>query len=680
MQPTRTALPYHSRTSLRGIGPQGVSIPHLQAILFAALLLLIIPRPASALAESEIDQRRHQLQQQRELYKQAHDALVQKKFKRATLLIQQLRSYPLYPYLLYQRHRLQLAKLNTRTLQQFKDNFADTPLPNKLHRAWLAHLGKRQQWPVLLNNYQPELANTSLRCQQLWALHQTGRSTEALQKVAPLWVQGRSQPKTCDKLFTAWLKSDTFTEQHAWDRFWLAMANNNPGLAKNISKRLQQPDRVFTAKQALQLYSKPEQLTRLDPDAPNYQQLLQYSIKRLGRRDPAQALQQLQQFKDNLTMDPDQTQKLRHRFGLRLLRSYPEFLDPLIQQINPSLDDKTLLEWQLRNLILTQDWQKIEHLIDQLPAPERFSGRWRYWKARSLETRSEPDPQERAQNIYAELANERNFYGFLSADKLGRSYSLNNQTELPDNLYLGQLSQSPAMLRARELLYQGQRSNARREWRLATLNLTSQQQHQAALLARQWGWYEQAIRSAITAKKWNDLMLRFPLAYSRDISNSAQSNKIDTSWIMAIARQESAFTPDARSPAGALGLMQLMPRTAKETAKKAKVRYRGSYQLTQPGLNVKLGSYYLASLSRHYSGHRVLASAAYNAGPGRVKGWLEQRKNIPIDIWIETIPFDETRNYVQNILSFSLIYSDMLGLPKQLLKPHERWATPPKRL
>lgn len=605
---------------------------------------------------------------------------MQKDIEQAAPLIQQLSDYPLYPYLLYQRHRLQLDKLNTSTLQQFKDNFSDTPLPNKLHRAWLGHLGKRKQWQTLLDNYQPKLASTGLQCLQLWALHQTGRSTEAFSQVAPLWVQGRSQPKTCDKVFTAWLKSDAFAEQHAWDRFWLALTDNNPELAKNISKRLQQPNRILTAKQALQLHSKPEQLTRLDPDTPNYQKLLRHSLNRLGRSDPAQALLQLRRFKDSLTIDPEQTQKLQRSIGLRLLRSYPESLDPLIKQINPDLDDKTLLEWQLRNLILTQDWEKIEHLIDQLPAPERFSGRWRYWKARSLETRSEPDPRERAQNIYAELANERSFYGFLSADKLGRGYSLNNQTELPDNLYLGQLSQSPSMLRARELFYHGQRSDARREWRRATRNLTAQQQHQAALMARQWGWYGQAIRSAITALKWNDLMLRFPMAYSREISNAAQSNKIDTSWILAIARQESAFISDARSPAGALGLMQLMPRTAKETANKAKLRYRGSHQLTQPELNVKLGSHYLASLSRRYSGHRVLASAAYNAGPGRVKGWLEQRKDLPIDIWIETIPFDETRNYVQNILSFSLIYSDMLGLPKQLLKPHEQWGAPPETL
>ncbi|MEH6471717.1 MAG: transglycosylase SLT domain-containing protein, partial [Halopseudomonas sp.] len=443
---------------------------------------------------------------------------------------------------------------------------------------------------------------------------------------------------------------------------------------------LQQPEQKRIAEQALQLHRKPAQLakTKLNPKSERYQDLVLHSLNRLGRSDPALALKQLQRFSDRLDLGIEQKQQLQRSFGLRLLRSYPPGLGAVIAQINPNLTDKALLEWQLRNLILRQDWQEVEQQLDQLPSSARFNDRWRYWRARALEARDEPNAHERASNIYSELASERSFYGFLAADKLGVGYQLNNQTESADRQFLQQLSSKTALIRARELFYHRQLIDARREWRQATRELTQSQHHQAARLARQWGWYEQAIRSSISARHWNDLMLRFPLAYGVEISDSAQANKIDMSWIFAIARQESAFTSDARSHAGAMGLMQLMPATAKETARRAKVRYRGPQQLTDPSLNVKLGSYYLASLSRRYQGHRVLASAAYNAGPGRVNQWLEQRKDLPIDIWIETIPFDETRNYVQNILSFSVIYSDFLGLPKQLLKPHEKKGAVPK--
>lgn len=673
MQPSRTVQRYPSLAILRCISVQSPSISPLYLILFVAAVLLITPRDARALMASDIEQHRLQYQHQRDLYAQAMKALDLNDIPLVSSLTSQLRSYPLYPYLIYQRHRLQLDKLDASTLKQFSTDFADSPLPSRLLGSWLGHLGKHKHWQLLLDNYQPQLANTSLQCLQLWALYQTGRSQEASNQVARLWTQGRSQPDSCDKLFAAWIKSSAFSEQYAWERFWLALANDNLGLAKYSSTFLHQPQWQKTAAQALQLHRKPEQLAliKIDPEIAGYQQLLQNSLNRLAKNDPALALRQLQRFNATLMLDAQEKQLLQRHFGLRLLRSYPESLETLNNQINPDQSDKILLEWQLRNLLLRKEWQAIDGLIDKLPEPERSSGRWRYWKARSLEAQPQAGTHQRAAALYNALANERSFYGFLSADKLGLEYSFNNQTELPDKPYLRELSQSPPMLRARELLYHQQRSDARREWHLATRNLSPQQLHQAAQLARQWGWYEQGISSAVSAQKWDDLLLRFPLAYGVEISQSAQRNSIDTSWIMAIARQESGFTPDARSTAGALGLMQLMPRTAKATAKKAKIRYRGPEQLTAPELNIKLGSHYLASLSRRYSNHRVLASAAYNAGPTRVNRWLEQRKDLPIDIWIETIPFDETRNYVQNILSFSLIYSDLLGLPKQLLRPQE---------
>jgi soluble lytic murein transglycosylase len=685
LQSSRTVQLHPCLAILRCISIQSPPISHLYRILFfSVVLLLITPSDVQALITPDIEQQGsehpQQYQQQRVLYKKAINALTRHNMTLAATLSSQLKSYPLYPYLIYKRHRLQLDRLDASTLKQFSIDFPDSPLPNRLLRAWLGHLGKHKQWQLLLDNYQPQVANTSLQCLQLWALQQTGSRQETSNQVARLWTQGNSQPIACDPLFAGWLKSTAFTEQHAWERFWLALDKNNPSLAKYSSTFLNQPRWQKTAKQALQLHLKPEQLAliNIDPDIAGYQQLLHNSLSRLGRHDPALALLQLQRFNATLVLDPQERQQLQRYLGLRLLRNYPESLEALSNQINPNQSDTILLEWQLRNLLLRKEWQTIDALIEKLPDPERLSSRWRYWKARSLEAQPQADAQQRATALYTTLADERSFYGFLAADNLGIEYNLNNHTTLPDKPYLRALSQSAPMLRARELLYHQQRHDARREWRQATRDFSPQQLLQAAQLAQQWGWYEQGIRSAINARKWDDLLLRFPLVYGTQISQSAQSNSIDRSWIMATARQESAFTPDARSPAGALGLMQLMPQTAKATAKKAKISYRGPQQLTVPALNIKLGSHYLGRLSRRYANHRVLASAAYNAGPSRVNRWLRQRKDLPIDLWIETIPFDETRNYVQNVLSFSLIYSEMLGLPKQLLRPQELRGEIPK--
>lgn len=647
--------------------------------LLLCTIVASLSAPALALIDNRSPEQNKQLQQQRSQYQQAQKALQQKNFKAAAPLIKDLQQYPLYGYLIYQQHQLKLEQLNGKKMAQFHTDFADSPLPNRLHRSWLGRLAKRKQWDLLLKNYRPEIANTTLQCQQLWGLLQTGHPEQAFSQVAPIWLHGSSRPKACDELFNAWINRGGFTEQHAWDRFWLALNRNNAQLANYLTRYLKQPQRQKTAKQALWLHRNPKQLAKvkLDTNMPGYDQLVVHSINRLGRREPTLALVQLERFSPLLNISEQELQKLQRRFNLRLLKRYQPPQAAMIQQLNPKQQDAELTEWQLRNSILQQDWQVVDQQLAQLPLATRSKDRWRYWQARALISQTKPAAHDRAAQIYAELAQNRSFYGFMAADKLGSEYQFNNQPHGISQSELEQPSQHPGMIRARELFYHQQRTEARREWRKATQDFDSQQHHLAGQWAKQWGWHGQAIRSAISARRWNDLLLRFPLAYNPEIADSAESNNIDQSWIFAITRQESAFTPDARSHAGATGLMQLMPATAKETARKAKIRYRGSQQLIDPELNLKLGSSYLARLSRRYEGNRILASAAYNAGPHRVNGWLKLRSDLPADIWIETIPFDETRNYVQNVLSFALIYSDLLGLPKQLFKPNEQLATLP---
>ncbi len=234
-----------------------------------------------------------------------------------------------------------------------------------------------------------------------------------------------------------------------------------------------------------------------------------------------------------------------------------------------------------------------------------------------------------------------------------------------------QLSTHPGLIRARELSIHNQLLDARREWWRAGQTFTKAQHHAAANLAQQWNLPNLSIRAAISAGQWNNLSLRFPTPHNNTIDENAKRYTIDKQWVYAVARQESAFAADVRSRAGAVGLMQLMPATAKQTARSINIKYRGSFQLKHPSYNVRLGSAYLAQMLKRFNNNRVHATAAYNAGPHRVKRWLKQRGQLPIDIWIETIPFDETRHYVQNVLSYAVIYSDILGKPLEFLAANE---------
>ena len=233
------------------------------------------------------------------------------------------------------------------------------------------------------------------------------------------------------------------------------------------------------------------------------------------------------------------------------------------------------------------------------------------------------------------------------------------------------------MARARELWLIGEKNLARVEWYYGLKTFDTEQVIAAGELARDWGWYNSGIVAMITGNLWDHLSLRFPLAYNDAIAQAAINTQLDKALIFAIARQESAFAEDAQSHAGARGLMQLMPATAKQQAANSGVKNHTTADLFKPEHNIQLGSEYLGGLLTQFKGNRILAAAAYNAGPGRVKQWLGTPvKEKPADVWVETIPFKETRQYVQNVLTYSVIYTyrmdDKAHIHGNLLRDNER--------
>jgi soluble lytic murein transglycosylase len=276
------------------------------------------------------------------------------------------------------------------------------------------------------------------------------------------------------------------------------------------------------------------------------------------------------------------------------------------------------------------------------------------------------------QKMTESLAQERDFYGFLASDMLDKEYRLNHHPVAIDEQRLASIKALPAMARARELMFHQDSLAANREWNQATANFVYDDWLTAAIAAGQWQWHSKAIASLGRAQYWDDVELRFPLAFEPTIRSAADDNNVDSALLFALARQESAFDASATSPAGAMGLMQVMPATAKSTARKYKIPYRKSYQLHDPETNIAIASRYYEELLKRYSGSRILASAAYNAGPSRVAQWLNKSDGkLPFDIWIEVIPYRETRAYVRNILMYSIIYSRRMGQRPPLLMRDE---------
>ena len=316
--------------------------------------------------------------------------------------------------------------------------------------------------------------------------------------------------------------------------------------------------------------------------------------------------------------------------------------------------DETLRQWRVRAAIRNGEWQTGLRFIALLPEPEQKEGEWRYWKARLLERSGE---QTQAQTLYRVLAKERSYYGFLAADRVGQPYAMQHVSVQASPQEMGATLARPGIQMAKELFTLGDTTAARRQWNWVTGRLSNREMAVAAVLARHWGWHDRAILTVAKSDHLDDLELRFPVLYRDMVEASAQRNNIDSDWVYGVLRQESAFVADARSAAGALGLMQLMPRTGQLTGQRINLRLPNNTAILNIENNLKLGASYLRTVLDINHGHQILATASYNAGPNRVREWLPGHKSLDADVWVDTVPYNETRNYVKNVMAFTTVYA-----------------------
>lgn len=612
-------------------------------------------------------------QQHRKHYQQARDALRKRQMVNYRKYRDRLHGYPLAVYLDYYELSRRLHRLPHKEVDLFLSTHTDTYLASRLQKRWLFTLAKRQRWDDYLAYYNPTFSSVELRCHQLTARLHSGDNT-ALDEVETLWNVKNSQPDECTPAFNKWIAADRLSDAIAWQRFYKAINASETTLAKYIKKHLSIADQHY-ATLILDLRYYPHRIRSREKYAEQsskMQQVISYGIRRYAQKDILSALNQWHKYDAQQLFDDSLRLTTQQKLLSRLIRKkHHQAAQNWLQQM-PELNSGHLVEAIIRDALRRQAWDEVYAGINELSAEEQQSNRWLYWRARSQQTlklsdSSRPSPKQ----TLTKLSMGRGYYSFLAADRLKSQYNLGDNPVTPKPQRVLQISQQPAALRARELLAVGEINPARREW----LSVTSQLDHDghlaAAKLAHQWGWHRKTIQSLATVKQWDDLQMRFPLAYNQQVLKVAHQQRVSPPLLFAIARQESAFAADAKSPAGALGLMQLMPSTARYTAKKAGVRYR-KHDLLTPETNITLGSHYINELLTQFDGNRILASAAYNAGPSRVKKWLSSTdKQLDHDIWVEIIPFKETRKYVQNILSYSVIYGYRMGRELPLLTEKE---------
>ncbi len=655
--------------------------------LFTLTLALFL---AWGIAPSLAEERAHE----RALYRDALADLYAVRLRAFEAKLSDLEDYPLLPYLHYARLLRYISSTDPDDVRAFLERFADTPLANQALLHWLDNLARRGEWALYRDFYDAEIANRpGLRCRYYRSLYETGDRDAGLVGAARMWVADESRPDVCDPLFDAWRRAGGLSDELAWERITLVLAANRPSLASYLVRYLE-PAGQQLAREFITLHRQPARLNQvrsLPGDPSRHAQVLAHVLRRLARTDPDAAEAAWTAWEARVSLPPEARREVRAeivRWQIRRNRLPEDHVTAWPPEELVGADVTDLLEELARGAIADQRWDDALRWIERLPPEVRAATNWQYWSARASmewnggigngalpDTQSTPVPAldpDAALTLLTEVAGRRNYYGFMAADRLELPVNMQAATLDLTAEEIDRIAAHPAFQRALELAALGENLDFRRELAWLRGRLDRRELLALAEICRRHGWHDQSIQATITARKWDHLELRFPLAFAEPMFEQAERRRLEPSWLFAVARQESAFMTHARSHAGALGVMQVMPATAQRTARDHDIPLASTWQLLDYDKNIEIGASYLAQMHQRYQGNRILASAAYNAGPGRVDQWLARRPPSPADVWIEGIPFRETRGYVQNVLAFALIYSRKLEAERPFLQEHER--------
>lgn len=601
-------------------------------------------------------------------YLDARKALDNKKSKTYTRLRSQLDDYPLAVYLDFHADIDNiLTHKGGKALKELAQ-FEATPLYNTARFRYLKRAGSRKRWQDFLVISPNRPNNIALQCYFYRAQLSQGNEETAFKGAQALWLYGKSRPEECDPLFKAWEKAGYRSQELIWSRMLLSFNANQYSLLKYLSKKV--TTHKTEAKKLLTVYRDPRSLRhtkKYKGSAKINADIVNAGLRKLARKDLNQAVKLYVTYQKADRFSDYQGRKLSRYLIKRSIVKQEAKLKGFVDSMLPLLDSDDLIEARLRWALRENDFVAVDTFLPLLSEQKRANPRWLYWQSRIGTSDKRTDATKLTQ-----LSQLRNFYGFTAANELKASFTLEHKDTVSDGTLREKLHDDAGLSRVIELLAIDKIIDARSEW-IQMLNRHGKaMQKEYATLALENQWHDLGVQASIQGKLWNDMTLRFPYAADAAFIRASKKQNVNIDELRAIARRESAFYPYATSGAGARGLMQLMPATAKETARKEGIKYKGKRSLYQAETNIRLGSAYYARLLKKFNNNRVLATAAYNAGPHRVKRWLKQTEGkLDVMAFIESIPFTETREYVQAVLSYRVIYQIKQGGSPELFSTQE---------
>ncbi len=598
------------------------------------------------------------------LFSEAYSAYKDRNDKALASYAQRLQNYPLAPYLDYWQTLLRLENTSTDTMQALLTRYADYPFSDRLRAEWLKTLGKQQNWTLFLAEY-PKLVkeDAAVSCYAALAQHAQGDS-DALRAAKSLWLVGTDQPSTCDALFATMRKQGVITESDVWIRMRMAFRNNQMSVAKSVARYLTEAPDAKKLKLFDRVYENPRQVLEKKTITQNTRlgrELSLYALGRIARSQPELAVELWENIRGSYS--PQDQAYTWGWLATHAARSHRPDALTLFKSAGDTPLEPEQHAWKARAALRVADWDALYQTISAMPAEMQEEPAWRYWKAYTLKKNGNTVA---ANALLLPLAKEPSYYGLLAQEALGNIISAPPITYRATEADVAAIEKLPAVQRAMLLYRLDLRWESRLEWLQTIRDMDDKQLIAAAEFAFRQEWYDLAINTADKTKLTHDFALRYPTPYRDMMQAYSKENQLDEAWVYGLIRQESRFIARARSGVGAAGLMQVMPATARWIAKRIGFGQYHDNMIHQLTTNIQFGTYYLRHVLESMNGQPVMATAAYNAGPGRAKRWADKA---PLEgaVYTETIPFNETRDYVKKVMGNAQYYARRLGTQAQTL-------------
>ncbi|WP_375508100.1 transglycosylase SLT domain-containing protein [uncultured Caballeronia sp.] len=647
---------------------------YLAAATALAAITLIGCSTASAVRPS-VD---YSLSQDDRTFIQLREAARSNDAGRAMQLAAQIPNYPAPGYVEYFTLKPQLfdsqghARVDApdEPVLSFLQRYDGQAIADRMRNDYLVVLGARHDWRNFLDQYQRFVLNddTQVKCYALEARASRGENVSDAARA--LLVDPKWYGDGCVDLINALAVSQQFTSDDVWQQIRLANEQNYTNTASKIADALgqQRPSQnsFDSASNTPPLY-----LARGVGRDTSSHQLALLAITRMARNDPAMAAASFSSVAPALT-------PLERATGWGTIayqaasKRMPSAVDWYRLSVNAQLSNSAY-EWRTRMALLAGDWTMVRWSIEQMPPALRNQATWIYWHGRALKQAG--DTATAAQE-FTSIADQFNFYGQLASEELGQKITVPPRTTVTD-AEIAQAQTIPGFALSQKFYNMNLRLEGNREWNWPLRTMTDRQLLAAAQYARRIELFDRTVNTADKTRTEHDFSLRYLAPYKDVVDRESKNTGLDIEWAYGLIRQESRFIINAKSEVGAGGLMQLMPGTAQLVAKKIGMGPVSREQMNDIDTNILLGTNYLAMVYNQFDDSAVLATAGYNAGPGRPKQWRSTLTG-PVEgaIFAETIPFTETRDYVKNVLSNTVYYAALFEGRPQSLKARLGYIAP----